>query len=144
MTLSFLILASFCHLLVALETRSYLNLCSIFQELSSLSSFGLNSLIILSILIKAFSFSSSWSTWGPIDSLPKWLYCNGLIALQWSHQMLQFTAKVSPIHHPEPTALNHRKKLLISGQWAGSRHFWTLLFAGGKWLILLALRVLWV
>ena len=78
------------------------------------------------------------------DFLPKWLYCNGLIALQWGRQMLQFTAKVSPIHHLVPTTLNHRKQSLISGQWAESLHFCSLLSAGRKLLMLLVPWVLWV
>lgn len=78
------------------------------------------------------------------DLLPKWLYCSGLIALQWSRQMLQFTAKVSPIHHLVSTTLNHRKQSLISGQWAESLHFCSLLSAGRKLLILLVPWVLWV
>lgn len=93
----------------------------------------------------AFLFSSGRPTGGLLDRfVAKVTLCNGLIALQWSRQMLQFTVKVSPIHHLVPTALNHRKQPLISGQWAESLHFWSLLSTGRKWLILLVPGLLWV
>lgn len=112
---------------------------------TSFPSFDVKYLIIMSILRQRFYSPLVGPPGVPqTDLLPKWLYCNGLIALQWSRRMLQFTAKVSPIHHLVSTALNHRKQPLISGQWAESLHFWALLSASRKWLILLVPEVLWV